>query len=87
MRSFSFTFLFYPRSSDEAKNVKQIIRAFKQAMSVKRSAASLLLKSPHTFAISYMSAGQDVHPYLNSFKECALTSCGVDYTPDGTDYH
>ena len=64
--------------------VRQIIRAFKQAMSVKRSESSLLLKSPHTFAISYMTAGQKAHPYLNSFKECALTSCGVDYAPEGT---
>jgi hypothetical protein len=84
LRSFSFTFMFYPRSSGEAKNVKQIIRTFKQAMSVKRSESSLLLKSPHTFAISYMTAGQGAHPYLNSFKECALTSCGVEYTPDGS---
>ena len=84
LRSFSFTFMFYPRSSSEAKMVKQIIRTFKQAMSVKRSESSLLLKSPHTFAISYMTAGQDAHPYLNSFKECALTSCGVEYTPEGS---
>ena len=84
LRSFSFTFLFYPREPNEAKMVKQIIRAFKQAMSVKRSKTSLLLKSPHTFAIQYMTAGQKAHPYLNRFKECALTSCNVDYTPDGT---
>ena len=71
----------------EAKMVRQIIRAFKQAMSVKRSATSLLLKAPHTFAIQYMTSigGKTVaHPYLNRFKECALTSCNVDYTPDGT---
>ena len=84
LRSFSFTFLFYPREPNEAIEVRRIIRAFKQAMSVKRSATSLLLKSPHTFAISYMTAGQVQHPYLNRFKECALTSCSVEYTPDGT---
>ena len=84
LRSFSFTFLFYPREPDEAIMVRRIIRAFKQAMSVKRSATSLLLKSPHTFAISYMTVGQGQHPYLNRFKECALTSCNVEYTPDGT---
>ena len=84
LRSFSFTFLFYPREPDEAIMVRKIIRAFKQAMSVKRSATSLLLKSPHTFAISYMTVGQGQHPYLNRFKECALTSCNVEYTPDGT---
>ena len=44
--------------------------------------SSLLLKSPHTFAISYLSANKQ-HPYLNKFKECALTSCNVNYTPDG----
>lgn len=84
LRSFSFTFLFYPREPKEAIEVRRIIRAFKQAMSVKRSATSLLLKSPHTFAISYMTVGQGQHPYLNRFKECALTSCSVEYTPDGT---
>lgn len=84
LRTFGFTFSFYPRSKDEAKMVRQIIRAFKQSMSVKRSKTSLLLKAPHTFAISYVTAGQKQHPYLNSFKECALTSCSVDYTPDGT---
>ena len=84
LRNFSFGFSFYPRSKTEAIIVRKIIRTFKQSMSVKRSETSLLLKSPHTFAIQYMTTGQKQHPYLNRFKECALTSCSVDYTPDGT---
>ena len=84
LRSFSFQFSFYPRGENEAVMVRRIIRAFKQSMSVKRSKTSLLLKAPHTFAISYVTAGGKAQPYLNSFKECALTSCSVDYTPDGT---
>jgi len=88
LRSFSFTFMFYPRSEPEAIRVRKIIRAFKQSMSVKRSANSLLLKAPHTFAISYLTPGDKgqmkIHPYLNKFKECALTNCNIDYTPDGT---
>ena len=84
LRNFSFGFSFYPRSKTEAIIVRKIIRTFKQSMSVKRSETSLLLKSPHTFAISYLTAGQKAHPYLNRFKECALTSCNIDYTPDGT---
>jgi hypothetical protein len=84
LRNFSFVFSFYPRSKTEAIIVRKIIRTFKQSMSVKRSETSLLLKSPHTFAISYLTAGQKAHPYLNRFKECALTSCNIDYTPDGT---
>ena len=87
LRRFSFQFSFYPRGPKEAIIVRKIIRTFKQSMSVKRSETSLLLKSPHTFAIQYMTSkdGKAVaHPYLNRFKECALTSCSVDYTPDGT---
>ena len=83
LRSFSFTFKLSPRSEEEAKAVKTIIRSFKQAMSAKRSESTLLLKSPFTFAISYIS-GDKQHPYLNKFKECALTNCSVNYTPYGT---
>ena len=83
LRSFNFTFSFYPRGEDEAIRVRKIIRTFKQSMSVKRSDTSLLLKAPHTFAISYIT-GKKAQPYLNRFKECALVSCSVDYTPDGT---
>ena len=83
LRSFTFNFRFTPRESKEAEAVRKIIRQFKQAMSVKRSKSSLLLRAPHTFAISYLSNNKD-HPYLNRFKECALTECAVNYTPDGT---
>lgn len=87
LRSHSFSFSFYPRSPEESVMVRKIIRAFKQSMSVKRSETSLFLKAPHTFAIQYMTSkgGKSVtHPYLTRFKECALQSCNVDYTPDGT---
>jgi hypothetical protein len=83
LRNFTFNFRFTPREPKEAVAVRTIIRNFKQAMSVKRSESSLLLRAPHTFAISYLSKNKD-HPYLNKFKECALTDCAVNYTPDGT---
>ncbi len=82
LRDFSFSFRMNPRSPTEAKMVRSIIRTFKQAMSVKRSNSVLLLKSPHTFMIKYMTSNKE-HPYLNRFKECALTNCSVEYTPDG----
>ena len=83
LRDFSFSFKMTPRSKKEAQMVRSIIRTFKQAMSVKRSESVLLLKSPHTFRISYLTSTKD-HPYLNRFKECALTNCSVNYTPDGS---
>jgi hypothetical protein len=82
LRSFTFTFRLSPRSKEEAIIVRKIIRFFKQTMSVKRSESTLLLRSPHTFAISYLTKNKE-HPYLNKFKECALQYCNVSYTPDG----
>ena len=82
LRTFSFIFKLSPRSEKEAKIVQKIIRYFKQGMTPKRSSGYLLLQSPHTFAISYVTENKQ-HPYLNRFKECALTQCNVNYTPDG----
>lgn len=82
LRSFTFTFKLSPREPDEAKEIMLIIRSFKQAMATKRSSSTLLLKTPHTFKIQYLTSNKD-HPYLNKFKECALTGFNVDYTPEG----
>jgi len=81
LRPFSFDFLLAPRSADESKMVMRIIRFFKQGMAPIRSEANLFLKSPHTFQLTYRH-GNDNHLYLNSFKECALKSCNVNYTPE-----
>ena len=83
LRTFSFQFLLAPRSQEEAKTLIQILRFFKQGMAPIRTKSRLFLKSPHTFQLSYRnSKGQD-HKYLNKFKECALASFGVNYTPNG----
>ncbi len=82
LRTFGFTFKLAPRSAKEAKTVIQIIRLFKQGMAPIRSKSGFFLKAPHTFQLGYKHKGGD-HPYLNKFKECALTSCSVAYTPDG----
>jgi hypothetical protein len=84
LRSFSFTFSLSAREEKEAKEIREIIRFFKQGMSVKRASTSLYLKSPNTFKISYIygGSGKD-HPWINRIKECALQSFTVNYTPAG----
>jgi len=82
LRPFQFAFQLTPRSKDEAKSIMKIIRLFKQAMAPIRSDSMLFLKSPHTFRIKYLAKGKDRHPYIGQIKECALLSCGVDYSPD-----
>ena len=84
LRPFEFTFLLAPRTSDESKAIARIIRFFKQGMAAKRTEGNLFLKSPNTFQLTYKhrgSKGSD-HPYLNKFKECALKSCNINYTPN-----
>ena len=85
LRSFTFSFFLSPRSKDEAKAVRQIIRTFKQSMSPIRSKSNLFLKSPNTYGLTYLHRGVDggLHKGLNAFKECAMTGFNVDYTPTG----
>ena len=90
IRNFSFAFTLAPRSREEAKTVIKIIRFFKQGMAPIRSKSRLFLKSPHTFRLAYKRNGSESsgfgvndHPYLNKFKECAMGSFNVNYTPNG----
>ena len=82
LRPFSFEFKMSPRSSDEAARIVEIIRFFKQGMAPIRDESRLFLKTPHTFRIKYVQQGAD-SKFLNRFKECALLSCSVQYTPEG----
>ena len=53
-------------------------------MSPIRSKSNLFLKTPNTFRIKYLHRGDgdSEHRFLNKFKECALLSVGVNYTPN-----
>ena len=82
LRDFSFAFNFTARSAGEGATILRILRFFKQGMSPIRSQSNLFLKSPHTFKLEYKN-GSSSHKALNKFKECALKSCGLQYTPDG----
>lgn len=82
LRSFNFTFRLSPRSRQESDMVLRIIRTLKQGMSAKKANNFLFIKTPYTFFLGYYK-NQDLHPYLNKFKECALTGMSMAYTPDG----
>jgi hypothetical protein len=83
LRTFQLNFSLSSREPKESKNIRNIIRFFKQGMSVKRSNTDLFLQSPHTFQIKYNYKGSE-HPWINKIKECALTGCTVNYTPAGS---
>ena len=83
LRPFSFTYRMSPRSNEESHMVKRIIRMFKQSMAVKRSESQLFLRSPSTYKLKWVVAGNKEHNFLPKIKECALTGFNVNYTPDG----
>ena len=82
LRPFNFTFKLASRSETESKIIRSIIRFFKQGSAAQKSESNLFLKAPHTFQIQYLHRGEE-HKFLNKFKECALQSFSVNYTPEG----
>jgi hypothetical protein len=91
LRSFPFIFDFVPRNEPEARVVKQIINVFKRTMSPRNGGAGsgtntnagLFISSPDIYQLTYRSGSQK-HPFLNTFKPCALSDISVNYTASNT---
>jgi hypothetical protein len=81
LRSFKFSFKMTPRNEKEAKVIRQIIYKLKKKMSP-GGENSLYLETPKVFELSYMK-GNNAHPYLHKFKQCALTDMAVNYAGEG----
>ena len=88
LRTFSFSWRMSPRNEREAREVKKIIRFFKQGMAAKTMTsqagkASLYLGSPNVFRMQYRTARGEIIEGVNRMKPVAVTSTSVQYTPDG----
>lgn len=82
-RSFQFDYMFFPRNSDEAKNVMRIIQEFKYHMHPEfKDPGEFLYIYPSEFDISYYQNGQE-NPNLHRHTSCVLTEMNVNYTPNG----
>jgi hypothetical protein len=88
LRSFNFSFPMTPRSEEEARNIRKIIRAFKRNSLPQRAESSAFLMTPRIFLLKYIfssnSTTEATHPFLNKFKPCMLTNFNVNYTPDNS---
>lgn len=85
LRQFQFQYKLTPRSVDEAKQIRGIIKTFKKAMAPKRGASqedAFFLGAPNVFQLKFMRGTQQ-NKYLPSIKTCALTNFSVNYTADG----
>jgi hypothetical protein len=88
LRTFPYSITFSPRTPEEARVVKDIIRRLKASMAPKAgefngTAAGIFIQSPDVFQLKYLKDDVD-HPFLNAFKLCALTGMSVNYTNAGT---
>ena len=83
IRTFKFSFKLTPRNEDEGDQVFFIIESLKQNMAAQVDADGLFLETPNVFELTYKQGGNK-HPFLNSFKQCALTDMLVNYTGEGT---
>ena len=85
LRPFNFSFNLSARSGDESRNIKKIIRAFKQSSAAQRTPGGLFLAAPNTFKLEFINGKtKKTHQFLPRMKECALLGVTVNYMPENT---
>ena len=85
LRAFQFSFKMAPRSADEAKEIRGIIKFFKKSMAPKRAVTqddAFFLGAPNVFRIKFMNGNKE-STTLPTLKTCALVNFTVNYTADG----
>ena len=87
IRTFPFSFQFFPRNRSEGQVVMDIIRTLKIEMAptrtVESDAKGIFIKSPSIFHLKYKK-GNGAHPFLNRFKPAVLSDMKVNYTAAGS---
>jgi len=83
-RTFGYTYDFYPRSEEEAENVKRIIDELKYHMhpNFKDGAAGFLFQYPAEFDIYFMHKGIE-NKYIHKHRSAVLETMNVNYAPNG----
>jgi len=82
-RSFSFTFTFIPKDSNETQIVHKIIKEFKVGMSptFKSTGSVRDMTIPDVFSIQYMHINSQ-NQYINKIGKCYLKTMDVSYGGD-----
>jgi len=88
LREFQFSWRMSPRSNKEAKEIRRIIRFFKQGMAAKKLTgqagdASVFLGTPNIFKLQYKTVNNEIIKGVNRIKPCAIVGTNVDYSPEG----
>ena len=94
MRTFSFSWDFYPRNQQEVDTVKNIIETFRYHAHPSRQGneqdPQIMLRVPAEFTVKFLSSiggsqgkGFVENEYIPKISRCVLTAISVDYTPNG----
>lgn len=87
LRTFEFSYEFYPRNVKESQMVESIIKLFRFHSAPSLSDNGNFLVPPSIFEIKfYQRTFNSVteNPFLLKVRDCALTEVNVDFTPNGT---
>ena len=87
-RTYNMSFVFTPRSVQEAEIVKEIIKTFRMyaAPTVVSEAAGFFFKPPGIFNVRFESNGAPNHN-INQLTDSVLESVDVNYAPNGWSAH
>jgi hypothetical protein len=82
-RTFQFDYQFFPRTADEALNVKRILYEFKYHMHPEfKDANNFVYIYPSEFDVFYYQGGLE-NPNLHRHTSCVLQDMTINYTPNG----
>ncbi|OUW78110.1 MAG: hypothetical protein CBD74_11090 [Saprospirales bacterium TMED214] len=86
LRQFGFSFTMSARNAGEVGAIRAIIKLLKINMAPALGEKKLFLNSPNLFELSYVAgtSENDLNPFMNKFKICALTGMQVNYTPNNS---
>ncbi len=99
MRTFSFSWEFFPKSKEETKMIRDIIETFRYHAHPSQdeelsgegdSNVEIMLRVPGEFDIRFLSTNSDPtiggfvdNEFIPKIARCAINSISVDYTPQG----
>jgi hypothetical protein len=87
-RTYTLAFTFTPYSREEAKQVKDIIKLFRQyaAPRIKPGAAGMFFIPPGTFKLKFLYNGKE-NTNITKVGESVIESIDVNYAPNGWSTH
>lgn len=99
MRTFSFSWEFFPKSKEETKMIRDIIETFRyhshpsqdeELVGEGNSNVEIMLRVPAEFDIRFLSTNSDPtiggfvdNEFIPKISRCVINSISVDYTPQG----